>query len=230
MKALFYALAASAAILSTDAQAQDADATEANPISISATVLATTDYMWRGVSQSNNDPSLFAIVNVSSGGFYLGAETEYVNFAGVEQEYDIWGGYVFDLGGAKLDLGFVRYGYIDAPIDIDTYDIKAGLSGNVGRAGLGLTTYYTPDYFGSDNSAIYTEISASHPLTDKLSASGAVGHQQISNAADYTTWNAGVSYAVAPGASVNLRYHDTDTSAFGRLGDSRLVGSFSMTF
>ena len=40
----------------------------------------------------------------------------------------------------------------------------------------------------------------------------------------------GASYAVLPGASVDVRYHDTDTDAFGTLADSRLVGSFSVSF
>lgn len=40
----------------------------------------------------------------------------------------------------------------------------------------------------------------------------------------------GLSYEVFKGAKVDLRYHDTNTSNFGTLGDARVVGSFSMGF
>lgn len=191
---------------------------------------AATDYVWRGVSQSNENPAVFATVNAAFQGFYLGAGTENVDFSGIDQEYDLWAGYAFDFGKAKLDLGVVRYGYVDAPVNIDTLEVKAALSGSVGPASLTLAGYHTWDYFGSDHDATYVELSGSVPLIDKLSLSGALGRQQIDSLPDYTTWNLGLSYEVLKGAKVDVRYHDTDTSAFGSPGDSRVVGSFSIGF
>jgi uncharacterized protein (TIGR02001 family) len=222
-KTLLAALAASALTCPAAAQAED--------VQLSASLTGATDYVWRGVSQSNSDPAVFAAVNVNAGGFYAGAGTENVDFAGVKQEWDLWAGYAFDLGkNAKLDLGVVRYGYVDAPADIDTLEVKAGLSGTVGKLGLGVSAYHTWDYFGSGEHATYVEASASAPLTDKLSASAAFGHQQIDNLPDYNTWNAGLTYEVLKGAKVDVRYHDTDTNAFGKLGEARLVGSFTVGF
>lgn len=201
-------------------------------VNVSATLTGATDYVWRGVSQSNEKPAVFAIVNASMGGFYVGGETENVDFAGINQEYDLWGGYVFNLGKAKLDLGVVRYGYVDAPAKIDTLEVKAGLSGKIGKVGLGVTGYHTWNYFGTHRDATYVEANASLAVTDKLTLSGAVGRQQIEVLPDYTTWNLGASYAVLPGASISVRYHDTDDSGvlFGDLGKGRVVGSFSVTF
>ena len=217
--------AALAACLSTPAMAQDASA-----VDVSVGLSAATDYVWRGVSQSDEDPAVFATVQVTAGGFYAGAGTENVDFAGVKQEYDLWAGYVLPLGGTtKLDVGVVRYGYVDAGADIDTLEIKGALSTSVGQTGLGLATYWTPDYFGTDKSAIYTELTASHPLMDKLTLSGAVGYQSINNSnADYVNWNAGLKYEVLPGASVDVRYHDTDEA--GDVFGSRIVGSFAIGF
>ena len=222
---LLLTAAALAACLSTPAMAQDASA-----VDVSVGLSAATDYVWRGVSQSDEDPAVFATVQVTAGGFYAGAGTENVDFAGVKQEYDLWAGYVLPLGGTtKLDVGVVRYGYVDAPADIDTVEIKGALSTSVGQTGLGLATYWTPDYFGTDNSAIYTEVTASQPLMDKLTLSGAVGYQSISNSgADYVNWNAGLKYEVLPGASVDVRYHDTDEA--GDVFGSRIVGSFAIGF
>ncbi|WP_374530485.1 TorF family putative porin [Novosphingobium sp.] len=228
MKTISALLALGAAFaLPTAAMAKEGDA---SPVTVSFSLTGATDYVWRGVSQSNEDPAVFATAQVNYGGFYAGAGTENVDFAGVKQEYDLWGGYVFDLGGAKLDLGVVRYGYVDAGANIDTLEGKIGLSGTVGKLGLGATAYHTGNYFGTSEPATYVEANAAYPLTDKLSASGAFGHQQIDNLPDYNTWNLGLSYEVLKGAKVDVRYHDTDTNAFGTLGDSRVVGSFTVGF
>lgn len=197
---------------------------------ISVSLTGATDYVWRGVSQTDSDPAIFAAVSVNYEGFYAGVGTENVDFAGIDQEYDLWAGYVFDLGGASLDVGIVRYGYIDAPADIDTIDFKAALSTKVGETGLGVAAYWTPDYFGSDEDALYTELTLSQPVGEKFRVSGGVGYQQISAMPDYVTWNAGLSYTILPGVSADVRYHDTDTGAFGNNGDGRLVGSFTIGF
>ena len=139
---------------------------------------------------------MFATVNVSAGGFYAGAGTENVDFAGIKQEYDLWAGYTLPLGKAKLDIGVVRYGYVDAPVKIDTLEVKAALSGSVGKLGLGVTAYHTGNYFGSSQPATYVEGTASYPLTGKLSMSAAFGHQQIDKLPGYDTWSAGLSYQV----------------------------------
>ena len=198
---------------------------------ISASLSASTDYIFRGVSQTSENPAVFAAVNVTANGFYAGVGTENVDFLGIDQEYDLWGGYVFKLGGkTSLDVGVVRYGYIDSPVNIDTVEVKAALSTTVGKTSLGAAAYWTPDYFGSNDDAVYGELTASQAVTDKLSLSGGIGYQQISGAKDYTTWNLGASYAVLPGARVDVRYYDTDTNAFGKIGGSRLVGSFNISF
>ncbi|QDK31560.1 TorF family putative porin [Sphingomonas sp. IC081] len=210
---------------------QSATTKPASDLSVSVTLKGTTDYVWRGVSQSDNDPAVFAVVNLGYKGFYLGAETENVRFAGIKQEWDMWGGYVARLGGGvALDVGFVRYGYVDAPVDIDTFEVKAALSGKVGPASVSLAGYHTWDYFGTGENATYVELGASAPVMDKLSISAAAARQQIDHLSDYTTWNAGLSYQVLPGASVDLRYYDTDLDKLGRLSKARVVGAFTVTF
>ena len=200
-------------------------------IDVSATLTGSTNYEWRGVSQSDNHAAVFAAVNLGYKGFYLGAGTENVDFAGINQEYDFWGGYALPVGKAKIDVGFVRYGYVDAPVKIDTTEIKGAVTVPVSKVSLTGSVYHTWNYFGSHKDATYYEASASMPLNDKLSLSGAFGHQTVNNAFHYNTWNLGASYTVFKGASIDLRYHDTDDAGalFGRLGKARLVGSFSLT-
>ncbi len=207
-------------------------AEEGEGIDVSVTLTGSTNYQWRGVSQTDNQPAVFAAVSASYKGFYAGAGTENVDFAGIDQEYDLWAGYALPLGKAKLDLGVVRYGYVDAPTNIDTTEIKGALTVPVGKVSLTGAVYHTWDYFGTDADATYFEASAAMPVNDKLSLSGAFGHQTVDGLFNYNTWNLGASYAVFKGASIDVRYHDTDDDGvlFGRLGKARLVGSFSITF
>ena len=140
------ASAAAVAAISQPAFAQDemnessgppaADPVEdASGMDVGLTLSAATDYVFRGISQSAEDPAVFAAVSVNYQGFYAGAGTENVDFPGIDQEYDLWVGYVFDLGPAtSLDVGVVRYGYIDSPVDIDTVEIKAALSTSLGQS------------------------------------------------------------------------------------------------
>lgn len=210
-----------------------AHAQEADGPTVSVSLTGATNYEWRGVSQSANHAAVFAAVNVGYKGFCAGTGTENVDFAGIKQEYDFWGGYALPLGkNVKLDVGFVRYGYVDAPTNIDTFEVKGALSGTIGKLGLTGAVYHTGNYFGSGNNATYYEAQASLPVVDKVTLSGAFGHQKVNNAFNYNNWRIGASYALAKNASVSVKYHDTDDNGalFGRLGKSQLVGSFTVSF
>ena len=223
-------LAAAIAAMPTAALADDGAAT--GP-SVSFSVTGSTNYEWRGVSQSDNHAAVFATAQVDYGGFYAGAGTENVDFAGIDQEYDLWAGYALPLDkDVTLNVGVVRYGYVDAPVDIDTLEVKGALSAKLGKLGLTGTVYHTWDYFGTTADATYFEASASYPLTDKLGLSGAFGHQTVNSLFDYNTWNLGASYEVIKGGKIDVRYHDTDDEGalFGNRGKARLVGSFTMAF
>jgi len=227
MKKLLISAAIAALALPTAALADDTGG-----VDISASLTGSTNYEWRGVSQSDNHAAVFAAVNASYKGFYVGAGTENVDFAGINQEYDVWGGYVLPVGKVKLDVGFVRYGYVDAPVNIDTTEIKGAVTVPVGKASLTGSVYHTWNYFGSNLDATYYEGSATVPVNDKISVSGAFGHQTVNNAFNYNTWNLGASYTLFKGASVDVRYHDTDDDGFlfGNLGKARVVGSFTVSF
>jgi len=230
MKSILAVAALAASLCASSARAEEA--APSGP-TISASLTGATTYEWRGVSQSNNHAAVFAAVNLGYKGLYAGAGTENVDFAGINQEYDLWGGYVLPLAhGVKLDVGVVRYGYVDAPSAIDTLEVKGALSGTVGKLGLTGSVYHTANYFGSHRDATYYEAAASYALTDRLGLSGAFGHQTVNASFGYNTWNLGASYALIKGVSVGLRYHDTDDSGalFGRLGKARLVGSFTASF
>ena len=147
--------------------------------------------------------------------------------------YDIWAGWAGDIGGdVTLDVGVVRYGYIDAPsgVDLDTVELKVAASTTVGKVTLGGAVHWSDDFFATEEQATYAEVNASVPINEKWSMSGAVARQFLDNDdASYTTWNAGVSYAVADNVSLDVRYIDTDVDASGGAADSRVVAGFTVS-
>ncbi len=197
--------------------------------SVSFGLTGATEYVWRGVSQSDGNPAVFVSGQVAYNGFYAGAGAENVDFLGIETEYDLWAGWSGDVGGVTVDAGIVRYGYLDAPsgTDLDTVDFKVGVSDTFGPLTLGVVAMYTPDYFATEESSVYGEVNASYAIADKWTLNGAVGHQEIDPAsASYTHWSVGVSYAVADNVTLDLRYHDTDAHDAGSAFDDRVVAAF----
>ncbi len=218
MKKALLSMIALACLSTTIANAQD--------VKFSGSVTLANDYIWRGATQTDNDPAIFLSGQLNAGNFYFGAGTENVDFLTINQEYDFWAGYVFKLDDkTSLDLGLVRYGYVDSPIDIDTLEVKAALSRTIGKASLSGTIMHTGDYFGSGSAATYYEVAGSNALSDKLSLSGALGYQAIAdNDGDYTTWNLGLGYSINKNVGLDFRYHDAENF------DESFVASIKFSF
>lgn len=107
---------------------------------LSVTVGGASDYVFRGVSQTDSKPFVFAALNLSAGQFYAGAGAENVDFGNsIDAEYDLYAGWRPKLANVDLDFGVVRYGYVDQPrnVDIDTVELKASASVPVSGARLG---------------------------------------------------------------------------------------------
>ena len=222
---IYLASAAAAALLlaAGGASAQSAE------ISFNANV--TSDYVYRGFSQTDEDPAFQLGADLTAGAFYAGAWASNVDFGDdTKAEFDVYGGVRGEAVGYEWDLGLVGYFYADAPTgaDYDFVEIKAAASRAIGPATLGLAVYYSPDFFGIDETATYVELNGEWAVTDKVSLSGAVGEQYLDINDDYATWNLGIGYALNDALGVDLRYHDTDVD--GVLSESRIVASLSLGF
>ncbi|MFT4911772.1 MAG: hypothetical protein ACI9YM_000345 [Brevundimonas sp.] len=221
-----YLASAAAAALLLAAGAASAQSAE---VAFNATV--TSDYVFRGFSQTDEDPAFQLGADLTAGAFYAGAWASNVDFGDdTKAEFDVYGGVRGEAAGYEWDLGLVGYFYADAPsgADYDYLEVKAAASRAIGPATLGLAVYYSPDFFGVDETATYVELNGEWAVTDKISLSGAVGEQYLDVNDDYATWNLGVGYALNDALGVDLRYHDTDVD--GVLSESRFVASLSLGF
>lgn len=225
MKTLF--ACASALVLLTTAQAAHAQSEPEFAYNIGV----VTDYVFRGFSQSDEDLALQGGIDVGVDGFYAGGWASTVDFGdGTDAEVDIYGGYRTQLAGFDVDIGAVAYLYVGQPsaADYDYIELKAAASRAIGPATVGVVTYYSPDFFGVDEEAFYAEVKSSFALSPSLTASGALGHQSLDVNDDYATWNVGLTYAFPSLFSLDVRYHDTDTT--GPLGEERVVALISAAF
>jgi uncharacterized protein (TIGR02001 family) len=196
----------------------------------------SSDYVFRGVSQTEEDPALSAGVDLTFGQGYVGAWASNVSFPGdgdTNAEIDLYGGFRPEVAGFTLDLGLVGYFYTNQPggADYSYGEVKLAASRAVGPATLGAAVYWSPDFFGaSEDEATYVEANAGFSPADRWTVSGAVGRQFVSSDFDYTTWNAGVTYALTETLGLDVSYSDTDGHDFGDIYGARAFASLKAVF
>lgn len=222
--AAFAATAAAAVLAAGAASAQEPE--------VAFNIGVTSDYVFRGFSQTSEDPAIQGGVDVTLGSFYVGGWASNVDFGDdTDGEIDIYGGYRTEAAGYALDFGIVGYFYPGEPdaADYTYYEFKAAASRAVGPATVGAVVYYSPDFFGvADEEAVYYEANIGFALSDKWSVSGTLGHQALDVSDDYTTWNIGAGYAIKEGAVVDFRYHDTDVDT--PFAEERFVATLKIGF
>ncbi|WP_454714599.1 TorF family putative porin [Caulobacter segnis] len=229
MKAMKIALAAAAATVALSGAAM------AEELKLSYNLGVTSDYVFRGVSQTMEDPAIQGGVDATYGIGYAGVWASNVDFGTDDPtaEIDVYAGVRPTIGDTSLDLGVLYYGYVKdkgAPGSVSYMEFKAAASRPLGPATVGLAVYYSPEFTGDTGNAIYYEVNGAVPLMDKLTLSGALGHQEIDNGSEYATWNIGATYAITEKLGVDVRYHDTDEHGYGKIYGSRVAISLKAAF
>ncbi|WP_292080736.1 MULTISPECIES: TorF family putative porin [Brevundimonas] len=224
--------AAAAATLAAGLIGLAAPASAQSTVDVAWNVGAVSDYVFRGFSQTSEDPAIQGGVDLTSGGFYAGAWASNVDFGDdTDAEVDLYGGYRTEAGGFALDFGAIGYLYVGEPdgADYNYAEFKAAASRAVGPATFGAAVYYSPDFFGADKEATYAEVNGAFSPAPKWTVSGALGKQWLDVSDDYTTWNVGVGYALTDKVGVDVRYHDSDVDGVPGAED-RIVGAVKLTF
>lgn len=219
------------ALIATPALAQDGPQWSAN-------VALTSDYVFRGISQSNENPAIQGGVDYTNGQFYAGTWASSIDFgtnasgthSAADLELDVYGGVRPTLGPFSLDLGVIGYLYPGSTDDFGNYDYWEGYArasvAPTQHTTLAVAAYYSPDFTNESGEAWYVEANGSAALSDALSVSGAVGYQTVdtpifASTDHYTTWNVGATYTTH-GFGFDLRYVGTDLDNLSA-ADDRVV-------
>ena len=178
---------------------------------VSANVSFASDYIWRGMTQSDGPAIQGGFDYAAENGFYAGIWGSNVNFNdGAGSELDYYFGYGFDAGSIGVDIGYLAYEYPKNETGLDFEEIYVGLS--MGDLGLLFA-------MGQDGAPDYTEVSY---------GIGAVSlsYGQYDDYGD----NLGISYGFGCGSyDCVLTYSDFSDDGYGGDEDA-LVFSVSASF
>ncbi len=221
---------------------KDAPAAEpARRCNWSMNIGATSDYVFRGITQNSEDPAVQGGVDATCGMFYAGIWGSNVNFysdndqpGDASLEVDLYAGIKPTWGPLTFDLGVIYYWYPGAndgskysPAgEVDYVELKGGVSGTWNNFTLGGVLFWSPDYTGETGNTFTIEGSAGYtfraigPVTPSVSA--LIGTTQFTDSDytdnDYVYWNAGLTLAVDK-FSFDFRYWDTDSNGNDFCGD-----------
>ena len=239
MRTILLGLAATAlTAMASPVLAQDATAAPASDFTITGGATITSDYRFRGISQTNKRFAVQGTLGVShSSGFYVGtwgsSIDDYVA-AGGDAEIDLYGGYKKTFDGTTVDVGVLYYYYpgsseIISGYDSDFFEPYASLSHTFGPVSAKVGAAYSPKQhaiaFGrnnrEDNLYLYGEGSIAIPNVP-ITVSAHVGHNNgrsllTFGLKDYWDWNVGAAY-VWKNLTFGVSYVDTD------IKDSEAVG------
>jgi len=219
-KTLSIAVALALAGLSGVAAAEDMG------LEFSGNVAMTTDYVWRGVSQTDEDPAIQGGFDVAhASGAYAGIWGSNIeDWNGANMEIDYYLGWSGETGPVSLDIGYLWYTYPDSAPSVDFEEMYIGVSKDFEAVSVGAT--YSYDF---DNENAYWDLSGSVPVGDFSIAA----HYGITDAdaaaSDYKDWSIGASTEMG-GFGLDLTYFETDDDGetiYGDLADSRVVFTIS---
>ena len=231
MKKLILAAAIAATFTSAMAQTAEAKPEEKKPDNeVSFNIGATTDYRYRGISQSRLDPAVQggADYTHNPSGFYAGtwlSSIKWLKDAGTIYAYngkgpveiDLYAGKKGDLGkGVGYDVGGLYYWYpsnnytLSGGKDANTFELYGKLTYGPAyvKYSHSLTTLF--GYANSTNSG-YLDVGADIDLGKGYTLNLHGGHQWIKNngAYNYNDWKVGVTKEFV-GVAFNLSVVGTD--------------------
>ena len=192
---------------------------------LSANAAVTTNYIFRGISQSGANPAVQAGLDYAVGdtGLAFGTWASSIDFGNIDGsdaaplEWDVYGSYTFNITDAfALSAGAIAYLYPSAATgaNFNWYEGWVGLSYNFGFLALSGKAFYSPDYVNLSTDQLYFTGGVSVPVTDWLTLNGNIGYTTLDHAIypvieDYMDWNLS-AVATLGNFSLTLGYTDTD--------------------
>ena len=247
MKKLILATSILAAFAANVAQAEEAAAPAAAAVPdhvVAYNIGATSDYRFRGISQSRLKPAVFGGVDYTNSptGFYAGAWTssiQWVKDLGGDSnfEFDLYGGKRGEISGVAYDVGLIRYYYPSNALGTSANTTEAYVQAGYGAATLKYS-YSLTNFIGwgpKTDGSNYIDLSFNPELTEGYVLNLHVGKQVVKNfnagSADYTDWKVGVTkdfgFAVASLAVVGTdAVNDTTNYDFGGKGFLGKTGAY----
>jgi uncharacterized protein (TIGR02001 family) len=120
---------------------------------LTANVGLTSNYLWRGLEQSNGKPAVSGGIDYTAdSGFYAGTWVSSADWAdGMTYEVDIYAGYSGETTDFTYDVGFIQYAYPDSTDNVDFNEVYAKLTYGVFTFGYATLSGGKGVDFGDDS-------------------------------------------------------------------------------
>ncbi len=212
---------------------------------VTANLGVTSNYLWRGVTQTDNRPAVQGGVDYAhDSGFYAGTWLSNVDFGTTGFELDLYAGWSGEFSGFTLDLGYIQYMYpahnrTEAPDFGEIY-------GTVGWGPLSTGIYY--DVFSQEFDDAGNDLVGSWyvPLSfdwnfENVGNLGDVGlkvfggYYDINDSGSYFHWGVGLSKPTDKFGTFGIQYEQANTSddadnTFSVDEDAMVLVNWSMDF
>lgn len=211
----------------------NARAEEQPAFTLSGSAALTSDYVWRGSSQSQGDPAAQAGFKAAHrSGFYAsvwGSGVEFAPETHASSELDFTVGWAGKIAPDwALDLNVLHYRYPSTTVDLNWTELNGTATY---RDNYWLSLAYSNEALGSKDRGLYSQLGARFPVNDRLRFEAAVGHYFLDDVYDRSYSHGQLSAIWAfkapdakPKVEARLTAHATDRNAERIFGDS-LAGS-----
>lgn len=190
---------------------------------ITTNVSLTTDYMFRGLSQTRSRPAIQGSLDIEhSSGLYVGGFASNVDFLGLDAniELDALAGYRFTVLGIKFDVGAIYYAYPgytrpDGGFRLDYLEVAGRASYEAGPVTFLASVYYSPDYQLQSGVGVYAEGGVDIRLPFEFVGSARLGHQSVERNERFGTPSSFVNWGLSLsrdlyGFTFTVGYTDTN--------------------
>jgi len=185
---------------------------------LSSTFTLTSNYLFNGISLTQDDPAFQPSLDWNSGqGWYGGLWASNISFdQRADLEFDATVGYYLDLGNQwALDMGVAQYTYHGSGAASAFNFPEAYIK--LSYAGTKLSYWYASDYFGAGGGHYIVMLTQTVQLTDQLSASFSADRSTSTdtskflrdNDGSYNHWRAALA-GQWQGMNWTVAYDDSD--------------------
>ncbi|MEL7797951.1 TorF family putative porin [Idiomarina loihiensis] len=214
----------------------------------SANVTLSSDYVFRGISQTNEDPAIQGGFDLASdSGWYAGVWASNVGFGTGSTEADLYLGYTHQLTNDwAVDFGAIRYLYPSGNgpgADFNYNEVYT----NVSYKSFTISAVYSDDYFGTGvDRFYYLAGDYEYSVSEALSLNAHLGLNKFDSSEDltrflgaaptssdnYLDWSFGMTYQLTNRIAASLNYIDTDIREQSCINicDSRFTASLTASF
>jgi len=216
MKKLTFIL--TAAVFATGLYTTSANAVEG----LSANVAVSSNYIWRGASQTNNQPAVSGGIDYeAASGFYVGMWASNVDFGDdTSAEADVYAGYSFDAGEVEFDVGYIFYGFPGCG-ECDASELYASASWQVFTVGAFVLADSEADADFGDSSYVYVDVA--FEVAKDLELAFHYGLYSFEGDGDYSDYGVSLS-------KDNFTFSITDVDDNAVEGNVLIAVSYSVDF